>query len=518
MPSPSQVLKREETIDRKTGRGEIKTIRNPFNPVIRSELFRIEEEKMKRIVSLSVIFVLIGLNLYAGDLTVTGKVGIGTTNLVSELTVSGGSANWNEAVQGLTTGSFHLNPGSVVDNFGSAITFGASDFGNGDNAQAGIYIRSDGTYGTKMYFSTTDAYATGSKTRMMINHLGNVGIGTTIPSTKVEIDSYNDPENSSLTPLGAFSIKTTASTAMVMGVSNGSPYEGWVQMRHGTVAGYTYPLSFQPLGGNVGIGTTNPGEKLEVSGNIKSTGNIKSNTYIAANNLGEAYGGQGGVNSNYYHSAINDSWFPYPGDNHNYIRGTTIFGDTGGSVGIATYNPQSKLSVGGDGGSSAIYGNTPGLWNGIWGNGNVGVYGTGNSSSAYTTGVYGSGAYGVAGYGTIYNFVASGPGVNYGSFSSIRWKNNITPIVDPLSKIREIRGVYFDWDDYHGGRHDIGFIGEEVAKVVPEITVADPDAPGYITGMDYSKMTPLLLEAIKAQQKQIELLRAEVEELKKLKK
>jgi len=52
----------------------------------------------------------------------------------------------------------HLDPENSANNFGSAITFGASDTSSGENAQAGIYVRSDGTYGTKMYFSTTDAY------------------------------------------------------------------------------------------------------------------------------------------------------------------------------------------------------------------------------------------------------------------------------------------------------------------------------------------------------------------------
>jgi hypothetical protein len=55
------------------------------------------------------------------------------------------------------------------------ITFGA-DTSAGQNAQAGIYSQSSGAYGTKMYFGTTDSYATGVKTRMMIDQTGNVGI------------------------------------------------------------------------------------------------------------------------------------------------------------------------------------------------------------------------------------------------------------------------------------------------------------------------------------------------------
>lgn len=116
------------------------------------------------------------------------NVGIGTSAPVGHLEIEGPSADWNETTPGLGIGSIHLDPGSGNDHYGSAITWGASDASNGDNAQAGIYIRSDGTYGTKMYFATTDAYVTGSKTRMMINHAGNVGIGTATPGEKLEIN------------------------------------------------------------------------------------------------------------------------------------------------------------------------------------------------------------------------------------------------------------------------------------------------------------------------------------------
>ena len=51
--------------------------------------------------------------------------------------------------------------------------------------------------------------------------------------------------------------------------------------------------------------------------------------------------------------------------------------------------------------------------------------------------------------------------------SSRRWKMNIKPIRNALSKIVRLRGVSFDWKD--SGRHDIGLIAEEVGKVLPEV-------------------------------------------------
>ena len=94
---------------------------------------------------------------------------------IGTLTANYGAV-WSETVQGTATGTIHLDPDSNTDHAGSAITFGASDASAGANAQAGIYTRSDGNYGTKLYFSTTDSYASGSKTALSIDHAGNTSI------------------------------------------------------------------------------------------------------------------------------------------------------------------------------------------------------------------------------------------------------------------------------------------------------------------------------------------------------
>jgi hypothetical protein len=142
-----------------------------------------------------------------------------------------------------------------------------------------------------------------------------------------------------------------------------------------------------------------------------------------------------------------------------------------------------------------------GGYGGCWGDSGAALWG---SSGGFGIGVYGSGGNtGVSANGGSRDFYAFGPGQDYASASSIRWKRNITPLPGAIDKLLQLRGVYFDWDDEHGGRHDVGVIAEEVVGVLPEIVVFEEDGRSA-EGVDYSKFAPLLIEAVKEQQAQIE--------------
>jgi hypothetical protein len=91
---------------------------------------------------------------------------------------------------------------------------------------------------------------------------GNVGIGTTSPGGKLQIstdsESYSEPS-------APFTIKgvTDSNKILAMGFHT-TGNVGWIQsVQYGTE---TKPLALQPNGGNVGIGTTSPGAKLDVNG------------------------------------------------------------------------------------------------------------------------------------------------------------------------------------------------------------------------------------------------------------
>ena len=56
-------------------------------------------------------------------------------------------------------------------------------------------------------------------------------------------------------------------------------------------------------------------------------------------------------------------------------------------------------------------------------------------------------------------------------------------------------------DAEHGGHHDVGMIAEEVGEVLPEIVGYEENGVDT-SGMDYGKLAPLLVEAVKALKKE----------------
>lgn len=80
------------------------------------------------------------------------------------------------------------------------------------------------------------------------------------------------------------------------------------------------------------------------------------------------------------------------------------------------------------------------------------------------------------------------------SNSDERLKENIYPIDNALSRVGQIEGVYFDWKA--GGERQVGVIAQQVEKVLPEVVSEDKNS--YLS-VDYSKIVPLLIEAINEQ-------------------
>ena len=88
--------------------------------------------------------------------------------------------------------------------------------------------------------------------------------------------------------------------------------------------------------------------------------------------------------------------------------------------------------------------------------------------------------------------------------SSMAYKKNITKIENPLNKIEKLRGIEFDYID--SNKHSIGMIAEEVNEIFPELVIKDDT--GKVSAMSYTRMTAVLLEAVKELSQEVGDLRA----------
>jgi hypothetical protein len=83
------------------------------------------------------------------------------------------------------------------------------------------------------------------------------------------------------------------------------------------------------------------------------------------------------------------------------------------------------------------------------------------------------------------------------TYSSRRWKTNIQPLHDALATVEQLRGVSYDLRT--NGQHEIGVIAEEVGSVLPEVVTWEKNGQDA-KGVDYGRLTALLIEAAKEQQ------------------
>ncbi len=298
----------------------------------------------------------------------------------------------------------------------------------------------------------------------------------------------------------------------------------------------TRGLSVNALNTFVGIGRTDPITGAERFGIHSDVANGFGGMYASTTGQGARpfYGYAAGADVDAYHyfDGTTSKW-------HLYNSGTHLTVTDGGFVGVRTSSPSYPFHLPSSGteyamvvsnatlGGKGIFGeatNSSGVGFGVVGeshaSGGKGVWGValststaggshgvfGDAFSATGTGVLGRaraqtgspvGVKGICVSPAGYDFFASGAGTDYGSTSSRRWKRNVEPIEEPLEKVLALRGVTFDWDEEHGGHHDIGMIAEETGEVLPEIVAYEENGVDAI-GMDYSRLTPLLVEAVKA--------------------
>ena len=95
------------------------------------------------------------------------------------------------------------------------------------------------------------------------------------------------------------------------------------------------------------------------------------------------------------------------------------------------------------------------------------------------------------------------------TYSDATLKQDIKPLDSALDKVMSMRGVSYEFKNQasaDGSSHrEVGFLAQEMKQTVPEVVYGNGDGN---LGIDYAKLTSVLVEAVKAQQGQIEELRA----------
>lgn len=239
----------------------------------------------------------------------SGNVGIGTTSPGQKLQVSGG----NVIINGGSSNNLYL---SVTSNYLYGDVNGVVMAGAGNNFR----IKTDGS----------------ERVRVIAN--GNVGIGTTNPSAKLDVIGVgrilmpNDPSTGAVTAK-ILSYSTAPYGMVFRSYSSGT---NSIQVQRENNNSQTFALSLQPNDGNVGIGTTTPLVKLHVETTDSSTARF-------------AYNG-----SNYQDL----NW-----EGSNIVGGSHVFKiggaekmriTSGGNVGIGSTNPATKFVVQHTDGGSGI--------------------------------------------------------------------------------------------------------------------------------------------------------------------
>lgn len=122
--------------------------------------------------------------------------------------------------------------------------------------------------------------------------------------------------------------------------------------------------------------------------------------------------------------------------------------------------------------------------------------------------VTGGGATTIGGSLTVSGSIVSTGDITAYHTSDENLKDNIELIQQPIDKIKQIKGVSFDWNDKseHTG-HDIGVIAQDIEKILPEIVATRDNG---FKAVRYEKLVALLIEAVKDQQSQIDELKAKL--------
>ena len=412
---------------------------------------------------------------------------------------------------------------------------------------------------------------------------GNVGIGNTTLAYKLDVTGEITSRSANAFRMrnSGYSVfdRNDNSNYYMLLTNNGDPDGSWNALRPFRInlaSGDVYlgnGALYVDHGANVGVGTSSPTAKLEISG--AGSSNIDFLTTGRIRSTGDGSSGSGGM----WVTSDNKQFVGDLGSGIGFWVNTAgsslIVEEVTGNVGIGMTTPTSKLEVNGKvevgrHGIAGQYNSTQ--VQGIWSIGNayqVDISGTNDFGNQYgiayahtNAGTSGT-KKPISGFGHQILFTNNGNrnaaislsngngyfagnvgigdttpeqklkvngriksnGVN--ETSDERLKKNVKVIPNALSSVEQMQGVFYNWKtpmelekesidttlSPNTDRVEVGFIAQELEKIVPELV--DTDNEGY-KSVQYSKVVALLTEAIKDLKTELDNERAANEQQQEL--
>ena len=459
----------------------------------------------------------------------SGKVGIGNTSPLGKLTIS--NAAGTNAPTTVAAANTYLQLGS--DDFGASsngkfmIGFGYTDATN-TNSPAYIGFEETSSSGDtkgELTFYTRDVITDTAPTeRMRIDDSGNVGIGTTSPSTNnAQLVSFKDggsfaylghnnsggtfPKVSALS-FGSSAVSFTHTTNGGTNALTGSAQIAAIQsassnavtdMAFYTTSGGSVAERMRiDSSGNVGLGTSAPDVEFHVMRSSSSPSYNYPSRYVAAFERNGAC--DVGIRSN----SSNASSLSFSDENDADV-GRISYAHSDNSLRI-TVNAAEAMRI--DSGGNAFFNRT----------GQIGTHrmsvNFASGSSEKGMGINSSDAGATTHMTFLVEAVAKGSistdgsTTTYNTSSDARLKD-VTGEARGLEVVNKLNPVSYNWKKT--GISDEGLIAQELEGIVPNAIVQDDD--GYYQ-MDYSKLVTHLVKAVQEQQEQIESLTSEIAILK----
>ena len=481
-----------------------------------------------------------------------GNVGIGTSSPLFGLSMAQGSGDgnrigWNDGggdkrasiICSSSTDALQFHTGTSdtermrIDSSGK-VAIGSQTanklFNLADPAQGGETLKlhfeassANDKWAIYAYDRTNSHYANMSLGENAINILGsnkNVGIGMTTPVNKIQAN-YAPVAIASLTASSgtsstnwnrnAFLMGTGASVsnALAFGVSGtANDRKAWIQSGHpDSAANSLGTISLNPLGGNVGIGTTSPFSYqnyryLQINGGNTTQGGI-----VRLTTSDGSYVNEFAVDSTGGYISSSSNFLLYT---QNQVR---LYVNSGGNVGIGVTSPSDKLEVTTSASQYTGRFDYTGSSGGAYGCLKLRI--SANTSPSFIDLFYdGFSTNPLSPVGAI---VTTGSSVLYSSFSDYRLKENIADLTGALDKVNSLQPKTFNYINRPETTNE-GFLAHELQEIVPQAVSGTKDGvdengnPKY-QGVDNAHLVPLLVGAIKELKADNDSLKARIETL-----